>query len=360
MKKMSMLLIAILLGWNLFLSFEVMELKQQRLYVSGDTTRIVREVVTSFTTDITEVVADVSSKVVGISSLSRGRVIGTGSGFVYEVKDNNVLIITNNHVVSEASEVMIRFANGQEKEAEIVGTDLYSDLAVLRTVVDFAIEPLKIGDSSEVKIGEVAIAIGNPLGLEFQGSTTKGIISGKDRILGVDLDGDGIQDWDMTLLQTDAAINPGNSGGPLINGAGEVIGINSLKIIQSQVEGFGFAIPVNEMVPIVEQLKNHGSVKRPMLGITARAVNELSYYERSRYGVALDVSNGLLIIQVIEGSAAHKAGLQTGDILVSFDGVSIQSFKDFRKHLYSKQINDAVEIEYSRNGSVVKTTIRLS
>lgn len=360
MKKLMVLMIALLMGWNLFLSLEMYSLKEQSQMSSGTTTKIVREVVTSFTTDITEVVADVSSKVVGISSMTSGRAMGTGSGFVYEVNGNKVLVITNNHVVSDATDVVIRFANGQEEKASIIGTDLYSDLALLETTVDFEITPLVIGDSSEVKVGEVALAIGNPLGFDFQGSTTQGIISGKDRILGVDLDGDGVQDWDMTLLQTDAAINPGNSGGPLINAAGEVIGINSLKIIQSQVEGFGFAIPVNEMVPIVDQLKQYGIVRRPTLGISARAVNEMNYFERSYYGVATDAQNGLYIIQVIEGTPAHGAGMREGDILLSFDGLHIDSFKDFRKHLYSKKINDVVDIEYSRKGEVVKATIKLS
>lgn len=360
MKKLTVVLIAFLVAWNLYLTQEVMTLKQQSPVAAATSTKIVREVVTTFTTDITQIVADVSNKVVGISSLAGGRTIGTGSGFIYEVNGQDALIVTNNHVVASAAEVSVRFANGEEKKAEILGTDLYSDLAILKTVVDFDISPLKIGDSAEVKIGEVAIAIGNPLGFEFQGSTTQGIISGKDRVLGVDLDGDGIQDWDMTLLQTDAAINPGNSGGPLINAAGEVIGINSLKIIQSQVEGFGFAIPVNEMVPIVDQLKQYGKVQRPTIGISARAINEMNYFERSYYGVATDAENGLYIIQVIEGSPAYQAGMRTGDILILFDGIKIDSFKEFRKQLYSKKINQKVEIEYSRKDKVVKTTITLS
>ncbi len=358
MKKLIILLIAVLLGWNIFLSLEIHQLKNAA--AATGTTRTVREVVTSFSTDITDVVADVSAKVVGISAMRGGRAIGTGSGFVYDVISKEVYVITNNHVVQDADAVVIRFANGQEEAAQIVGMDLYSDIALLKTTVDFEIKPIPLGDSSEVKVGEIAIAIGNPLGFDFQGSTTQGIISGKDRILGVDLDNDGIQDWDMTLLQTDAAINPGNSGGPLINAAGEVIGINSLKIIKSQVEGFGFAIPVNEMVPIVEQLVQYGSVRRPTLGISARAIAEMNYFERNYYAVSQEAVRGLLIIQVLENTPAASAGLAAGDILLSFDGKAIDSFKDFRKLLYSKKINDVVTIEYSHLGEVVKATIKLT
>ena len=206
-------------------------------------------------------------------------------------------------------------------------------------------KPIAIGDSSKVKVGEFVVAMGSPLGVEFSNSSTFGIIYGKDRLVPVDLNGDGRSDWDMVVMQTDAAINPGNSGGALVNMNGELVGINSLKISSSNVEGMGFSIPINEVIPIIKQLKDHGKVEYPIVGISAVSVDELHpFYLRQ---IGLVEVQGVLVFDVLSDSAADKAGIKENDILVNFDGQEVSNFKDFRKALYSKRKGDKVKFPLS-------------
>ncbi|MBE6114274.1 MAG: PDZ domain-containing protein [Erysipelotrichaceae bacterium] len=351
MKYITMILCVLVLGWNIVLYKQVDELQKSIDILQEKIVSTEREVVYLGDLDITDVVEEVSPQVVGISNMNRYEQLqGNGSGIIYKVEGSIVYIVTNHHVIENASAVQISYSNGSISKAEIVGSDVYTDLALLKTQVDFEVEAAKLGDSSVVEVGEVAIAIGSPLGLSFQGSTTKGIISGKDRIIGVDLDSNGSEDWDMVLMQTDAAINPGNSGGPLINALGEVIGVNSMKIANTEVEGFGFAIPMNEVIPIVNQLMEQGYVQRPILGISARALSEMSYFEKSWYDVPASSMQGLLILEVIEDSPAQEVGIVMGDILLSYNGEEIYDFKSFRKLLYSSQIHDTVTLEISHQG----------
>ena len=326
MKKfLTSTIILLLLIWNSVLSYEVF-FKEGQTTVNPDGT-IVQTVVTEFDTNVTRVVENTIEKVVGIQAIVFEEVYSSGSGAIFDYVDNTVHIVTNNHVIENAERIQVVFANGETVEATLMGSDLFTDLALLEAKIDFSVEAFRFGDSSLVKVGENALAIGSPLGLEFQGSVTMGIISGKDRTVPVDLDGNGTDDWDSIVLQTDAAINPGNSGGPLINMAGELIGITSMKIADSSVEGMGFAIPINEVIPIIQQLKDNGKVIRPVIGISAVSVDELAVYQKSYYGIRLDLNTGLLITSVVENSPASRAGLKEGDIIMSFDQVNILSFK---------------------------------
>ena len=354
---LTKLLIFVLLISNSFLAYIV--LTDDNQVAVTDDGKIIREVVTEYTTDVTEVVDKTIEKVVGVSALYEGEVYSSGSGAIYDVVDGQILIVTNNHVIEDFDNILVTFANGEQLEAVILGADSFTDLALLSVSADFNVEAFDLGDSSLIKVGENVLAIGSPLGLEFQGSVTLGIISGKDRVVPVDLNDDGIDDWDSIVLQTDAAINPGNSGGPLINMAGELVGITSMKIADSTVEGMGFAIPINEIVPIITQLYENGEVTRPLIGISAVALEELTVYQKSFYGIRLDLSQGLYIFNVSSNSAASKAGLKEGDILISFDNQEITSFKAFRKLLYDKQVGDSVDIEYERDGEMHSTTVTL-
>lgn len=342
-------LILALLIWNSVLTFEVFFNTQTDTTVNPDGT-VVQTVVTEFDTDVTRVVESSIEKVVGIQALQFDEVFSTGSGAIFDSKDGLVHIITNNHVVEDATKIRVVFANGEEVEAKLMGSDIFTDLALLEVEVDFEINSFKLGDSSLVKVGENALAIGSPLGLTFQGSVTMGIISGKDRVVPVDLDNNGVTDWDSIVLQTDAAINPGNSGGPLINLAGELIGITSMKIADSSVEGMGFAIPINEIIPIIQQLKENGKVIRPVIGISAVSLDELAVYQKSYYGIRLDLNTGLYVMSVMDGSPAEISGIKEGDVITAFDSVNITSFKEFRKLLYSKNVGDIVSISYERAG----------
>ena len=359
MKKLLSLAIVVLLGFNIYLSWQVMQLQQTIENVSGEQVQIIENKYISFVDDVTDVVDHAVNKVVGVSSYFNNRLLGTGSGAIIEVSNNQVHIVTNHHVIEGANSIKVAFANGREFDATLIGSDVFSDLALLSASPDFSVNAFKLGDSSRSRVGEWVLAIGSPLGLDFQSSVTMGILSGKDRTIAVDISGNGVADWDMNVLQTDAAINPGNSGGPLINLNGEIIGINSMKIVMQQVEGMGFSIPINEAIPIIEQLKEFGEVIRPVLGVMAVAVGEMSLYQKNAYGIDLNQTQGVFITQVMEGSPAEAAGLQENDILMEFDGQVIENFKQFRQLLYSKNVGDTVRIRVRRDNRDLNISVVL-
>ncbi|WP_079474496.1 S1C family serine protease [Marinococcus halophilus] len=287
---------------------------------------------------------------------------GTGSGVIYKKENGSAFIVTNNHVVEGANSVEISLADDTRLEAEIVGTDPYTDLAVLKvdgekinTVADF-------GSSEDVQVGDQAIAIGNPLGTDLTRTVTEGIISAKDRSIPVDYNGDGQNDWEADVMQTDAAINPGNSGGPLVNSAGQVIGINSMKIAQSSVEGIGFSIPTSVAVPIIEDLEEDGEVERPQLGVAIQSISELSSYNwTEELGLPEDVDHGVYVTQVQPNSDAQEAGLEQNDVITQIDGEEVQGGSDLREYLYnSAEIGDTVTITYYRDGEKQTTEIELT
>src|SRR5699024_518362 len=229
-------------------------------------------------TDLTEVVDQSTNSVVGVtnlqtvddfwSSTESTQETGTGSGVIYKKEKGKAYIVSNHHVVENAEALEITFDDGTKTEGNLIGSDMWTDLAVIEIDDKDVKSVAKFGDSDLLKRGESVIAIGNPLGLGFSGSVTVGIVSGKDRSIPIDFDNDGRVDWYADVLQTDAAINPGNSGGALLNLAGELIGINSMKISQETVEGIGLAIPINLAAPIIDKLEKHGEVIRPSMGVT--------------------------------------------------------------------------------------------
>lgn len=210
---------------------------------------------------------------------------GEGSGVIYKKDDNNAYIVTNNHVVAGQSGLEVVMADGSRQKAELVGTDAYTDLAVLKISADNADTVATFGDSDELKVGEPAIAIGSPLGSDYANSVTQGIISSVNRL--VESQSESGEDVNINAIQTDAAINPGNSGGPLINAGGQVVGINSSKIASSgeagvSVEGMGFAIPSNDVTDIINELEQNGEITRPALGISMLDLNAISTEQRQQ------------------------------------------------------------------------------
>src|SRR5699024_7561770 len=260
-------------------------------------------------------------------------------------------IFTNNHVVAGSDAVEVLLQDGNRIPAEVEGVDVWTDLAVLSidaSHVDVAIE---FGNSENLTVGEPAIAIGSPLGTEFASSVTSGIISGIGRTVPVDTNNDGEYDWEMTAIQTDAAINPGNSGGPLINIAGQVVGINSMKISSDTVEGMGFAIPSNDAVDIINQLEQNGEVIRPYLGITMIDLAYIPSSQRtSELNLPEDVVDGIVITRVANNTSASNAGLEPSDVIVGFDGETVSNSVKLRQLIYSTGVGETVEIEYYRDG----------
>ncbi|PEZ04949.1 serine protease [Bacillus sp. AFS018417] len=284
---------------------------------------------------------------------------GSGSGVIYKKVGDKALIVTNNHVVEGANKLEVKLSDGTKVDARLVGKDPWLDLAVVEIDGKNINKVATLGDSDKIRAGEPAIAIGNPLG--FDGSVTEGIISSKNREIPVDINGDNRADWQAQVIQTDAAINPGNSGGALFNENGEVIGINSSKIAQQEVEGIGFAIPINVAKPVLDSLEKYGEVKRPVMGVQVMSLDEIPSYALLQFKLPKDVTNGVLLRQVDPASPAEKAGLQQYDVVVGLDDQKIDNAVEFRKYLYEKKkVGDKIEVTAYRNGEKIKKTVTLA
>lgn len=286
--------------------------------------------------------------------------VGTGSGVIYKKSGDKAFLVTNNHVVEGSDAVEVIFKDGTKAEAEVVGTDVWTDLAVLSIPSDQVTTVAEFGDSDALTVGEPAIAIGSPLGTNFASSVTAGIISAIGRTVPVDTNGDNTVDWEMTAIQTDAAINPGNSGGSLVNVSGQVIGINSMKISLNTVEGIGFAIPSNDVVFIVNKLEENGEVIRPMLGISLVDLTMISQQQQETVlQIPKEIQNGVVIAQVTEGSPAEEAGLQQYDVVVSFNGKEVSNTIELRKEIYKSEIGEKIEVEFYRKAEKQTVTVEM-
>lgn len=287
---------------------------------------------------------------------------GTGSGVIYKIDGNEAYIVTNYHVIEDAQKLDITLADGTKKEATLVGGDVWTDLAVIKVDAKDIKTVAQFGDSDTLKQGEPAIAIGNPLGFDFYGSVTTGVISGTERSVPVDLDGDGSEDWESEVIQTDAAINGGNSGGALVNINGDLIGINSMKIAAESVEGLGFAIPINTVIPVIKQLEENGEVVRPQMGVSLMDLTEVpSFYQQETLKIPKDVTAGVVVAEVVPGLAAEQAGMQQYDVITELDGQKIETIIDLRQHLYTeKAVGDTMTVKAYRAGKEVELTMKLT
>lgn len=343
------LLVVASLGMNVFLFTKVN--KSSSSGSSSNKNATVENVNYDVKSSTTDVIEKVNSSVVGVLVYANGTASGSGSGVVYRVDGKTAYIITNAHVVSGATDVQVVFSNKESVNATIVGSDTYSDIAVLKLTADFDMTAIKCGDSSLLDQGETVLAIGSPLGIEYAGTVTQGIVSGIDRTVSVDLNDDGQEDWDMNVIQTDAAINPGNSGGALVNMAGELVGITSMKLSNTSVEGMGFALPINDVITSVEQIIENGKVTRPQIGISGVSLSGYSSYQLRYYRINTDLTDGIYVSRVTSGGAASKAGIQEGDIIIKFDGKEVTTYKSFLTELYSKEPGDKVSVVVNRNGT---------
>ena len=386
LSALSGVVIGVLLMWLLLpsLANQIPGNSNTSTSVSKNARSNISQTATVVTTDVTSAVEKASDAVVGISnyqvlqnnyggfwfgqsfeepSAEEGDLqeAGTGSGVIYKIEGNEAYVITNHHVIDAAERIEITMADGSKKEAELVGSDIWTDLAVIKVPADGIETVIDFGDSDVLKQGESVIAIGNPLGLDFYGSVTVGVISGTDRAVPVDLDGDGTEDWQSEVLQTDAAINGGNSGGALVNLNGDLIGINSMKIADEQVEGLGFAIPINAVIPIIEQLETNGQVKRPSMGITLMDLTDIpAFYQAQTLALPEGVTTGVVVGEVVRGSAADEAGMKQYDVIVEMDGDPIESSIDLRQHLYSKTaVGDTLQVKVYRAGKVMNVELVL-
>lgn len=315
--------------------------------------------------EISSNVEEVSKAVVGVINLQNQSIwtpdeeAGTGSGIIYKKKDGQAYIVTNHHVVKHAKNIEVALNDGKKRiPATLIGSDELTDLAILQVDGEQISTVAKLGSSEHIKVGETVLAIGNPLSMEFANSLTKGIVSGLDRSVPIDMTGDHQPDWSTEVIQTDAAINPGNSGGALVDKEGNVIGINSMKIAQQAVEGIGFAIPIDTALPIMEQLEKKGKVERPYIGIVMATLDQVPAEYQNKVKVPKDVEDAIIIANVERSSPAEQAGLKPFDIITKIDKQPVTSLVDFRKYLYSETtIGESITLEIYRDGT--KQTIKL-
>ena len=291
----------------------------------------------------------------------KDNMVSTGTGFVYKKIDNKAYLMTNNHVISKGKKIKVLFTDGSELEAEIIGSDIYSDIAVLSIKDSSKITSATMGESNKAKVGDTLFTVGSPEGSDYAGTVTKGILSAKDRLVAVSLENTQTSDYYMQVLQTDAAINPGNSGGPICNINGEVIGITNMKLVDDKVEGMGFAIPIEEALKVVEILEKDGKITRPKLGISVSTLNNrFELYYQSGILVPNDIESGLVVVSIEKNTSAELAGLKKGDIITKLAGKKISDLADFRYELYKHNPGDEIELTYLRDNKEKTVKIKLN
>jgi serine protease Do len=297
--------------------------------------------------------------VVVVETFVNNRTSSTGTGFVYKKDNDKGYIITNNHVIDGADKVEVILTNGERVAATILGRDALGDIAVLSIPANKVIKVAEIGNTSDLKVGSTVFALGAPMGSEYSGTTTRGCISAKDRMITVSLNGNDSNDILMRVIQTDAAINPGNSGGPLINLAGQVIGITSLKLVQEEIEGIGFAIPIDDAMKNMDELEKGEAVKRPVLGVQLLDIDETYALFYSNIRIDDSLESGAVIESVLENTSASSAGLKKGDVILQIGNVKIKNKAELRYELYKYSVGDKVKIVYYREGKTKDVDITL-
>ncbi|WP_394237514.1 S1C family serine protease [Niallia oryzisoli] len=343
--------------------------------VSGDEITVQKTVANNSSPDsmlIADMVEKASKSIVGIVSMqtqtydqrnfnqnansSEKVERGSGTGVVFKIDDKDAYIVTNNHVIEGAQEIEVTVHGGEKTTAELIGSDSLTDLAVIKIDAKYATDTLKFGDSSTLRAGDTVLAIGNPLGLDLSNTVTQGIVSAVNRTIEV---ATSAGNWGLNVIQTDAAINPGNSGGALVNTSGQVMGINSLKISEDGVEGLGFAIPSNDLVPIINEIMEKGEVERPYIGVGLADMNQIP--EMYLQDLPNDVEGGIIVTNVDSNSAAAKAGLQVQDVIISINDTKVKGSDELRKYLYTElEVGDKASFKVYRGSELMTIELTLT
>ena len=309
-----------------------------------------------------------ASVIVEVGS-TKDKLSGWGSGFVYKKDSKYGYIFTNHHVVEGAKYIKIVLADESEVEGELVGSDEYADVAVVKIPADKVIAVAEIGKSEDVLVGDTIFAIGTPVSLEYSFTVTRGILSGKNRMVEMTSSSKGSSifqtsgdSWYMNLLQIDASINSGNSGGPLANSNGQVIGITNSKLSSStmngtSIENIGFAIPIEDALAVAEYLESNGKVTRPVLGVTMTSVEGAEY---NGVNISDKITSGAVVTDVSSGSTADDAKLKKGDVIIKLDDYNIKDYKYLKYYLYRYRVGDKVKLTYIRDGKekTVEVTLK--
>lgn len=324
---------------------------------SDEGEKVVQEVTITESDTVAPAVNKVYDSVVTVLNYG-SQLQATGTGFVYKTDDKYGYILTNNHVISGSKKIEVTNTENVTVEATLLGSDEYADLAVLRVDKSFVLQVATLGSSTDTEIGDTVIAIGTPVDVKYAGSVTKGIISGKNRMVNVTLDSGG--EFMMEVIQTNTAINPGNSGGPLVNINGEVIGINTLKLVEDEIEGMGFAIPIEMATSVLDRLEKGEAIERPLLGVSMIDAN--NQYALFSYKVYLDkdYEKGVVVIDVEKDSPAGVAGLQKNDVILKINDIEIENTTHLKYILYKYSFGDTVKLEYERDGKTNTVEVKLN
>ena len=379
-KKGVTFLIIILIGFlsGALGSFVTLQLYQKQVsQATNNTTNTVTQTSYKNENATTQAVNKVKDAVVSVITYSSNRqnsvfgndetdtdtdsqqVASEGSGVIYKKNGKDAYLVTNTHVIQGASKVDIRLADGTKVPGEIVGSDTFSDIAVVKISSEKVTTVAEFGDSSKLNVGETAIAIGSPLGSEYANTVTQGIISSLNR--NVSLKSQDGQAISTKAIQTDTAINPGNSGGPLVNIQGQVIGITSSKIASNggtSVEGLGFAIPSNDAQNIIKQLESDGKVTRPALGIQMVNLANIGANDLRKLNIPSSVTSGV-VVKSVQSNMPASGHLEKYDVITKVDDKDISSSTDLQSALYNHSIGDTIKITYYRNGKEETTTVKL-
>ncbi len=283
----------------------------------------------------------------------------SGTGFIYKKDSGKAYILTNYHVVGSSSSLKVILSDDNSVDARFVGGDEYLDIAVISISDKYVKNVVKLGSSNKAVLGDTVFTVGSPVGDEYRGTVTRGILSGKDRLVAVSVSG-GTDDYVMKLLQTDAAMNPGNSGGPLCNINGEVIGMNSLKLVKNEVEGMGFAIPIEDILAHLDTFEKGDSIKRPYLGISMVNLNNkdaVSYYGLSKK-INTKLDKGVVVESVQKGTSADGK-LEVGDIVTKVNRKEVVNMAYFRYELFKHEVGDKVTLTVERKGRLMDIIIAL-
>ncbi len=324
--------------------------------------QVVKNITTSELVEnsISSSVDKVYGSTVVITAYKSGKQISTGTGFIYKKNKGLAYIMTNNHVIDEADKAEIEFNdNDKTIEAKIVGGDKYADIAILTIEDKSEYVAVEIGETESLKLGDTIFTVGTPMGLNYKGTVTKGILSGKDRMVDISVSGNNTTDYYMKVMQIDAAVNPGNSGGPLCDVSGKVIGVISMKIVENTVEGMGFAIPIEDALKYAETIETGESIVRPYIGIGMIDLSEEYYLWQNRINIPEGVEKGVAVLTVEKGSPAEKAGLKKGDIIVKLNEAKISGLAEFRYELYKYEVGNKVRVSFYRDNKLQTATITL-
>ena len=322
---------------------------------SADCTKVVVD-----ESGISEAVEKVYDGVLMVRNYQKDEVASTGTGFVYKIDGDNAYVMTNQHVVEGADRVTLITSNDEEVEGEVLGGDTYVDIAIVRIKKVDGLVALQLGNSENASLGDLVFTIGSPLGYEYRGSVSTGHLAGKDRLVSVSTGNTSSSDWVMKVLQTDAAINPGNSGGPLMNTNGEVIGVISMKLVQTEVEGMGFAIPIEYVNSKIETLEKGEEIEWPLLGVSMINVSDAKGSYRYNFDIPNDIDSGVVVAGIEEGSGAADSDLKEGDIITKLNDEEVQDSAYLRYELYKYSVGDTIEITYIRDGKEHTTKVTLS